>query len=206
MAGVATSRAGRTIFSAEALIAFRPEAAYRMCMMDAGAGAGPLLCRLGNVILVIGVAVPIMAVQRVTVGLFLATALSWSFVLAIQVAMGALVIASAPARSIRFWPALDLWFAGHLPYSMWLLVLAAVLASLPAGSVDMLIALAVIPAAWTAAIVSAFCRVVLGTSRTGGRWRASAHFVAVWAIGLQYVAWSTGGWFRVTGSIMGLFA
>jgi hypothetical protein len=93
--------------------------------------------------------------------------------------------------------ALDLWFAGHVPYSLWLLLAAAAIAAMPAAGLDGLIAVAVIPAVWTAVIVAAFCRNVLGTSRAGARWRASAHFLAMWGIALQLVALSAGGWFQV---------
>ena len=102
--------------------------------------------------------------------------------------------------------ALDLWFAGHAPYSIWLLTVAAVFATLPFASLDGLIVLAVVPAAWTAVIVSAYCRTVLGTSRAGGRWRASLHFLVIWAIGFELVALSAGGWFQITRAVTSLFS
>jgi hypothetical protein len=149
------------------------------------------------VAVVIGTAVPIMAVQRMTIGLLVSAALSFLFVIAIQIAVGAVLIASAASRRVHLSRALDLWFAGHVPYSLWLLLAAAAIAAMPAAGLDGLIAVAVIPAAWTAVIVAAFCRNVLGTSRAGARWRASAHFLAMWGIALQLVALSAGGWFQV---------
>ena len=62
---------------------------------------------------------------------------------------------------------------------------------------EFLVCSAIAPAAWTALIVSAFCRTVLDTDASGARWRAAAHFLIVWAIGLTYVAWSAGGWFQL---------
>ena len=156
--------------------------------------------------LIIGTAVPIMAVQRVTLGLLLASTISFSFVVAIQIAVGATLIASAPSRRLSMSRALDLWFAGHAPYSIWLLTVAAVFAALPWASLDALIALAVLPAAWTAAIVAAFCRNVLGTSRPGARWCAVAHFAVMWAIALELVALSAGGWFQITRVVTSLFS
>ena len=158
------------------------------------------------VALIIGTAVPVMAVQRVTLGLLLASTLSFSFVVAIQMAVGAALIVSVPSRRLSMSRALDLWFAGHAPYSIWLLTVAAVFAALPWASLDALIALAVPPAAWTAVIVAAFCRNVLGTSRRGARWRAAAHFVAMWAITLELVALSAGGWFQITRVVTGLLS
>jgi hypothetical protein len=140
----------------------------------------------------------------VTVGLVAATAIAWSFIVAIQLVVGVLVIGSVPSRRIGLWHALDLWFAGHLPYSLWLLAVAALMANVP-GSLELIIVLAVAPSLWTAAIVAAFCRIVLGCSRGGARRRAAIHFVAVWAIGLEYVALSAGGWFQITGAVTRLF-
>lgn len=153
------------------------------------------------VLLVIAVAIPIMAVQRVTIGYVAVTAISWSFVLAIQLLIAMLLVISVPSRPIGLGRALDLWFAGHFPYSLWLLVISAVVANLESASVEMVIALALIPSLWTAVILSAFCRVVLGTSRRGARLRAVLQFIVAWAIGLQYVALASGGWFQVTSAV-----
>ena len=165
-----------------------------------------MLRRLLVVLLVIATAVPIMAVQRITLALFAFSVVSFGFVLLIQMAVGAGIIASAPARRAGMARALDLWFAGHAPYSIWLLTMAAVFAARQWGSLDLLVVLAVIPAAWTAVIVAAFCRHVLGSSTAGARWRAAAHFVVIWAITFELVALSAGGWFQITGSVERLFA
>src|SRR5262245_57745018 len=74
--------------------------------------------------------------------------------------------------SRRMMHALDLWFAGHLPYSLWLLIAFACMGAAANGPLRLLITSAIIPAVWTACIVAAFCRVVLGTSPSGARWRA----------------------------------
>ena len=71
------------------------------------------------------------------------------------------------------------------PYSLRLLVAAAVIAAMPAAGLDGLIAVAIVPAAWTAVIVAAFCRHVLGTSKAGARWRATAHFLAMMVAGQE---------------------
>ncbi len=186
-------------FSTEARLALAPDATYgRLLAEEAAVSWWRALRRPALVLLVIAVAVPIMAVQRVTVGLVLTAALSWSFVVAIQLLVGAVVVASAPARRIEIRRALDLWFAGSLPYSIWLLLAAAAMGSAQhAGSMALFIATALVPSLWTTAIVAAFCRTVLRTSRAGARWRAALHFLVVWAIGLSYVAWAAGGWFQL---------
>jgi hypothetical protein len=198
MPQVAERAATPEILSTDVRLALAPDATYRRLLADEGAVSwARMLRRPALVLLVIATAVPIMAIQRVTLGLVITAALSWSFVVAIQFLAGAVVIASAPTRRIEIRRALDLWFAGHLPYSVWLLLAAAVMGSARAGSVTIFIASALIPCLWTAAIVAAFCQTVLRTSRAGARSRAAVHVLVVWAIGLSYVAWAAGGWFQL---------
>lgn len=194
-------------FSAEVRIAFAPDKTYRELVADyENVGVWRMLRRPLIVLVVIATAVPIMAVQRITLALFAWSIASFGFVVLIQMAIGAGIIASAPSRRVSMSRALDLWFTGHVPYSLWLLAVAAVFAALPWASLDALIAFAIIPAAWTALIVAAFCRHILGTSRAAARWRASVHFVLIWAIALELVAVSAGGWFQITRAVKGVFA
>ena len=179
-------------------VALAPGKTYRALMgTDERVSLTRMLRRPALVALVIGTAVPIMAVQRTTAGLLVSSTLSFFFVVAIQILVGAALIASAASRRVNMPRAIDLWFAGHAPYSLWLLFAAALFAALPAAGLDALIALAVVPAVWTAVIVAAFCRHVLGTSPVGARWRAAAHFVVSWAVALELVALASGGWFQV---------
>lgn len=190
--------AARDVLSPEVRLALAPDATYRDLLADETPVTwSRTLRRPALVLLVMAVAVPIMAVQRVTIGLVLTAALSWSFVVVLQLLVGALVIASASARRVEIRRALDLWFAGGVPYGVWLLLAAAAMGSARAASVPLFIASALIPSLWSAVIVAAFCRTVLRTSRGGARWRATAHFLVVWAIGLSYVAWAAGGWFQL---------
>ena len=157
------------------------------------------------VLVVVATAVPIMAVQRITLALFAFSTASFGFVLLIQMAVGAGIVASAPGRRTSMPRALDLWFAGHVPYSLWLLTVAAIFAASPWASLDGFVMLAIVPAAWTAVIVAAFCRHVLGSGRAGARWRAAVHLIVMWAIALELVALSAGGWFQISRSVKGLF-
>jgi hypothetical protein len=196
----------RNALSTDALIAFAPDTIYRALVAhDEHVSVWRMLRRPLVVLIVIATAVPIMAVQRITLGLFASSIASFGFVVLIQLVVGTAVIASARSRRTSLPRALDLWFAGHVPYSLWLLTTAAVFAVAPWSSLDLLIALAVVPAAWTAVIAAAFCRHVLGSSREGGRWRATAHFIAMWAIALELVALSAGGWFQITRAVTAPF-
>ena len=190
------------MLSAETRLAFAPAATYAVLLTEPPV---PLWRRLGLFLLAIAVAIPIMAVQRVTIGYVAVTAISWSFVLLIQLSIALLLVMSVPSRPISVSRALDLWFAGHLPYSLWLLVISAVVANLESASVEMVIVLALIPSLWTSAILSAFCRVVLGTSRRGARRRAVLQFIVAWVFGLEYVALGSGGWFQVVGPVTRFF-
>ena len=197
----------RDRLSPEVRIALAPDKTYReLAARTEHVGAWRMLHRPLVALVVIATAVPIMAVQRITIALFAASIASFGFVVLIQMLVGAGIIASARSRRVSMPRALDLWFAGHAPYSLCLLTVAAVFASTPYASLDGLVALAIVPAAWTAVIVAAFCRHVLGTSRAGARWRAAVHFVLIWAIAFELVALSAGGWFQIARSVKGLFA
>src|SRR6185369_14248191 len=182
------------VWSDEANVCVAPEPAYERLLAEATAMTPPrALLRPAVILLVISMLVPIMAVQRVTIGLAITAALSWSFVVAIQWLVGSLVVLSAPARRAGFWRALDLWFAGHLPYSLWMLLFFSAMANTRSASVGLVILTAVVPTAWTAVIVAAFCRTVLGTSAPAARSRAAVHLVGIWIIGAAYVIWAAGG-------------
>ena len=191
----------RQRLSIEVSVALEPTAAYRRLLADEGEAGWGLLQRIAIVLLIVAIVVPIMAVQRITLGLVATAALSWSFALVIQLAAGAAVILSAPGRRVSLRRALDLWWAGHLPYSAWLLLSALFLANSTSYASAFMVASAIAPAAWTAAIVSAYCRTVLMTTEGGAQWRTAAHQAAVWASGLTFVAWSTGGWFQIVRAV-----
>ena len=197
----------RDAISTEVQIAISPGSTYRaLAADDEHVSAWRMLRRPLVVALVIGIAVPIMAVQRVTLGLLVSSTISFGFMVAIQMAVGAALIATVPSKRLSMVRALDLWFAGHAPYSIWLLTVAAVFAASPWASLDGLIVLAAVPAVWTAFIVSAYCRNVLGTSRAGGRWRAALHFVVIWTIAFELIALSAGGWFQITAAVAGMLS
>ena len=198
MVRIAAGAEAGNVFSSEVRVALAPDATYRRLLTgEVQVTWWRMLGRPAMVLLVIGTSVSIMAVQRVTLGLVATAALSWSFVVAIQGLVGAGMIASAPARRVGVLRALDLWFAGYLPYSLWMLTSFAWMGSSTSAPLEILVCSAIAPAAWTALIVSAFCRTVLDTTPSGARRRAAAHQVIVWAIGLTYVAWSAGGWFQL---------
>lgn len=206
---IATARRPPELFSIEVHVVLSPDATYaRLRAAGECTSAWRMLARPLTVVLLIGTIVPTMATGRVTVGLVAWSAALWSFAVAIQMAVAAAVIASAPRRPVRMIDALDLWFAGHLPYSLWLLCGAVVLTLAGTGAADPLpIVLlgAILPAAWTARIVSAFCRRILDVPAAAARRRAAAHAIITWAIVFSYMAWASGGWFQIADAALRLF-
>ena len=188
---------GSSVLSDEVRVAFAPAATYEELMMQRPPAWWRMLARPGLVLLLIGTIVPIMAVHRVSLGLVAASMLSWSFVLAIQILAAVAVIASALTRRFSLLRSLDLWFAAHLPYSLWMLIVAGSVWATETARHDLLILTAAAPAVWTIAILVGYCRTVLGTTITGALWRIAAHQCFVWALAFGYVLWSAGGWSAV---------
>jgi hypothetical protein len=192
---------GRVAWSDDVRLAVDPKRSYqRYVERDAPTTWLMALQRPALVLLVIATVVPIAATGRVTLGLVFTVALSWSFVVVLQALAAFALIASAPARRTSAPRAIELFFAGHVPWSVWLTVTAAVAAS----DLDLIPPVAVVvsillPAICTARIVFHFNRVVLATTSRGAWLRAVGHQVFIWSVGLSFVAWSAGGWFRLLG-------
>jgi hypothetical protein len=186
------------VLSEEARIAFAPTATYRELLAhDRQVGWRRALERPAFVVLLMGTLVSIAATGRVSFRLVAFTAIAWSFAVALQLALAAILIASAPARRSRLPRALDLWFAGHLPWSLWLLVATPIVTLVPSAPLGPILASTLLAIAWTAAIAAAFCRTVLGTTRQGSWLRAAIHQVLMVVLVLGYVSWAAGGWFRL---------
>src|SRR4029434_6806413 len=146
------------LFSIDVSIALSPDQTFERLITDTRtAPARRVLARLFLILLTIAIVVPVMAVQRVSATLVAIAAVSWSFVVFIQLAVAVGMIASPRARLVDLLHALDLWFAAHLPYSLWLLAVAALAANSRLVDPAFMFATALVPSAWTAWIVAAFC-------------------------------------------------
>jgi hypothetical protein len=126
-----------------------------------------------------GIVIPMMAVHHVSLRLTAAAAIPWSVAVAIEFLAAACVIALSSSRRVRMARAIDLWFAGHFPYSLWLLTLPIATLNHSVAPFEVIGATALVPTIWTAFIVAAFCRTVLGTTTAGARWRAGIHLALV---------------------------
>jgi hypothetical protein len=152
--------------------------------------------------LILGAASGAAATGRVDGQVVLSGALCWSFVIGIQVAAAILLVQSAPARHVDLRRALELWFLGHAPWSLWMLTVAAVAFTVPAiVSLELGLLSATIPSLWTAALVGAFCRHVLRSDRRRALWQTAFHQAVTWSSIIGYLAVATQIWPRILGQI-----
>lgn len=133
------------------------------------------------VALVLGAAAAIGATRHVTPALLLSATLCWSFVVALQMGIALLLITGPARRTVGLPRALDLYFAGHAPWSLWMLAAAAWGPS-PIGRPTLPIAIAaVVPFVLTPRILSAYFREVLELDPRHAIGRTVAQQVMTWA-------------------------
>lgn len=127
------------------------------------------------------------------------TALAWSFVFAIQV-IGAAILIRRPTTVSR--PrAYDLLFAGHVPWSLWLLAMSGFVLLTDNADLEFAAAVGLIPAMWTARIMFVFCRVVLQITREQARRRLLVHQMFIWSFTVVYIFVAAALWPRFLGVI-----
>lgn len=188
------------IVSTDVRVAIAPVATYRG-VADAPDGRWLVVIqRPALVALVIGLLVPIAATGRVTpVDAALAMA-TWWWVPALQLLVGWVVTASLPERRVTLARALELYSAGHVPWTLWLLG-AALIAS---SGISFLGALAiassaVVPLIWTAFITRAFVRVVLNASPSETRSRLALQHALLWTTVVAFAVFAGGLLPRIMG-------
>jgi hypothetical protein len=132
------------------------------------------------VTIVLGASAAIGATGRITPALLLSTTLCWSVVVLLQMAIALALIAGPARKTVGIARALDLFFAGHAPWSLWMLATVAWAPS-PVGRpmTPVLVALFV-PLVLTPRIVSAFFREVLGMDRGRAAVRTVAQQAMTW--------------------------
>ena len=168
------------MFSTELRLALQPQRIYeQLVARDGDVTFWQMLARPATVVFAIALAIPMMTVHRVTFKLAATTAAASSVAVAIEFLAAICVIASVPSLRVSRARAIDLWFAGHMPYSLWLLALPVATLYRSTSPLEIIGVTATVPLLWTAFIVAAFCRAVLGTSPAGARWRAGIHLGAV---------------------------
>jgi hypothetical protein len=180
-------------------LALAPAVTYRQLMAAPVRGTWPrALERPAMVALIIGTAVTLSSARSVPLGLVVTGVVCWSFVPLVQALIGLAVIGRAGGRPMSVPRCLELLFAGHLPWSLWTLVMVGLLTftPLPIGVVAQGLSL-LIPAVWTTVIVFAFCRTALGCSPARAKALTAAHQTMTWTVFFAYVSLVTGIWPRI---------
>lgn len=182
-------------------LAFRPSSSYTaLAALDTPSSWLTAVQRVLLGMLLVGVSVAIAATGGVSPSLLLSTSASWSWVMVVQLAIAFAMTHPLPRDGrLTTARAIELWFAGHIPWTLWVLVLGPLLRLVPDLEVELLILSMVLPMAWTATIAAAFGRVVLRQSDSEAWLRAGLHQLVLLGVILSYVAWAAGGWFRIIG-------
>ena len=131
-------------------------------------------------VIVLGISMAISTTGHVTPLLVLSTTVAWSFIVVLQVAIALVLMAPLARRTVGLPRALDLFFAGHAPWSFFFLTAAVLPAPLGRSTAPLLL-LTVIPAALTARIIVAFFREVLQLDRRRAWRRTAVHQAITWA-------------------------
>lgn len=146
---------------------------------------------------VLGASIALSATGRITPALFLSTALAWSVVVALQVAIALSLIAAPSRRTVGLPRALDLFFASHAPWSLWFLA-AAAWGMFPLGYWSTpLFFLALAPIVLTPRMIAAFFREVLELDPRHAIGRTVAHQVITWTLFLLLAGFAVAIWPRI---------
>lgn len=133
----------------------------------------------------LGIVTAVAATGRISARLLVSQTICWSFVPAVQLVIAAALVCSVRGRPVSLARGIELFFAGHGPWSMWLLW--AAVAPWVTYHIDLIVVSGLVPAVWTGRIVSAFCREVLGMSPVRARLAALAHQAVTWLVILTYI-------------------
>jgi hypothetical protein len=98
---------------------------------------------------------------------------------------GSILIGMVPDRPVTFPRALELLFAAHGPWSLWLVTMGVQQSAFP--DQNLVLASSLIPGTWTAWMLSAYGREVLGLTPAGSRARVLAHQAATVFLILLYM-------------------
>lgn len=153
-----------------------------------------------SIAVLFGIVTSIAATGRITAWLVAGQTAAWAFVPALQLLTAMVLVTAARERRVSFPRAVELFFAGHAPWSLWLVFFAA--SHTVAPSIGMTLLTALVPLVWTARIVSAYAREVLALPRRSARARAMVHQVATVLLIVAYIDLAT----ALSVRVMAMFA
>jgi len=146
---------------------------------------------------VIGSGMALSSTQHVTPALVLSTTVMWSFVVMLQVAIALAVIPRAAAARLGRARTLDLFFASHAPWSLWVLFAAVWGPVLTGHPFKPLWLAALLPIALTPRIIAAFFREVLGLDQRRAAVRTLVHQALTWGLFVAIFGAAVALWPRV---------
>jgi hypothetical protein len=160
---------------------------------------GPLIAlrRPALVTAVIGAATAIGATRHITPLLLLSTTACWMFVVLLQLAVALPLVARPAQRTVGVPRAIDLFFASHAPWSLWLLAAAAWGPTQIGRPLLPLLILALLPVLMTPRMVAAFFREVLELDPREAVLRTMVQQAATWGIPLSLFAVAVSLWPRI---------
>jgi hypothetical protein len=150
------------------------------------------------VALLLGVAIAMTATHTVAAPVVVSVTLCWSVAVVIQLVTALIVVGPSSRRTVPMSRALDLFFLGHAPWSLWLLAVGGMATWTPDLVNTLTVVLTMlVPAALTTRIVAAFSAVVLGNSRRAAVTRAALHHAITWIAIILLFAAAVALWPRV---------
>lgn len=190
-------------FSPDVHVMVSPSRAYAEAVRAPARGAWAAVRRPALVALAIATSTAFSSTAHLTLALLVSGLACWSFVPLVQTATAVAVIWRAESTPLPLARRLDLWFMGHLPSSLWIVIAGFIIGNAPAHALPErpLLLSALIAIVWTNVISAAFCRVVLGDSRRAAIARVSVHQVVTWGIALLYFSWAVALWERAAAFI-----
>lgn len=142
------------------------------------------------VAIVMGISVSIAATGRATPRLVAGTTLTWSYIVALQIAIALPLIVAGARRTVGLSRALDLFFAGHAPWSLLMLAVAAWSPWTVGHGLWPIAVLALVPLVLTLRIVAAFFAEVLAMDPVEARRMTLLHQGLTWSafVGVLWVS------------------
>lgn len=161
----------------------RPAATYAaLARLPAGLGPVRALRRPLIAAAVLAGTAAILATRHATAGLVVSTFACWSVVVIAQVVIALAVIAHPARRTVGVPRALDLFFASHAPWSLWMLAVVAYAPTAGERTLLPILASALAPIVLTPRILTAFFREVLGLDRRRAIARTAVHQAITWIL------------------------
>ena len=168
----------------------------RLARTRSRGGVLAALRRPALVAVVIGAAIALGATGHVTPRLLLSTTVCWALVVVLQISIAVALIAGPSRRTVGLSRALDLFFASHAPWSLWLLAAAAYSPSVLGRPLTPLLLSAVVPLALTVRMIAAYFREVLELDPRNAHVRTAVQQAATWGIPLVLYGTAVAFWPR----------